>query len=138
MQKFIQLSKFIKFSDYDNTTSGIILLLHSSTPVNWRLSLIGEVASEHNQASPHLSRNVYLSPGSTLKNHQTIPINVHIHDQMNELFGTGSIKNVDESIVETIRRKWGALTTFSRISDANRISISLPQGMVNLLLHIHL
>ena len=112
-------------------------MLHSSTPVNWRLSLIGEVASSYDQKSPHLSRNVYLSPGSTLKNHQTIPINVHIHNQMNNLFGKGSIKNVDESIVEKIRQKWGALTTFSRISDANRISISLPQGIVNLLIHLH-
>ena len=105
--------------------------------MNWRLSLIGEVASSYDQKSPHLSRNVYLSPGSTLKNHQTIPINVHIHNQMNNLFGKGSIKNVDESIVEKIRQKWGALTTFSRISDANRISISLPQGKENLLLLIH-
>ena len=113
-------------------------MLHSSTPVNWRLSLIGEVASSYNQKSPHLSRNVYLSPGSTLKNHQTIPINVHIHNQMSNLFGGGSTESVDKSIVEKIRHKWGALTTFSRISDANRISISLPQGMVNLLLHVHL
>merc|ERR1712223_576457 len=48
---------------------------------------------------------------------------------MSNLFGGGSTESVDKSIVEKIRHKWGALTTFSRISDANRISISLPQDI---------
>ena len=72
-----------------------------------------------------------------MKNYQEGPINVHRHNQMDDIFsrsnnelGKHSYQHTeDESIAEIIRNKWGALTTFSRISGANRISISLPQGM---------
>ena len=125
------------FSDNDNTSSGLILLLYSSTPVYWRLSFDGDAFfSPTNQQRSSYSRNVYISKGSTLKNYQDIPINVHQHNQMDILFGQNNIAlegssqgHEDESIAEIIRHKWGALTTFSRISGANRISISLPQGI---------
>jgi hypothetical protein len=72
-----------------------------------------------------------------LKNYQDVPINVHQHNQMDNLFGRNNNAlekrshqhSEDESIAEIIRNKWGALTTFSRISGANRISILLPQGL---------
>ena len=44
-------------------------------------------------------------------------------------------ENDDESVAKIIRKRWGALTSFSRISGANRISISLPQGMHNNIKH---
>ena len=73
-----------------------------------------------------------------MKNFQDVPINVHQHNQMDNLFGRNNNAlekrshqhSEDESIAEIIRNKWGALTTFSRISGANRISILLPQGML--------
>ena len=72
-----------------------------------------------------------------MKNYQDLPINVYHHNHVDNLFRgsnnafeKNSQQNIeDESIAEIIRNKWGALTTFSRISGANRISISLPQGL---------
>ena len=68
-----------------------------------------------------------------MKNYQNIPINVYSQDQMDSIFEEGKFVQakqhvIDQSVIKKIRNKWGALTTFSRISGANRISISLPQG----------
>ena len=109
-------------------------MLYSSTPVYWRLSFDGDAFfNPTNQQRSSYSRNIYISKGSTLKNYQDVPINVHHHNQMDNLFGRSNNAveqhSKDESISEIIRNKWGALTTFSRISGANRISISLPQGI---------
>ena len=73
-----------------------------------------------------------------MKNFQNIPINVYNQDQLDTIFEEDkSVQTkqhvIDQSIIKKIRNKWGALTTFSRISGANRISISLPQGTLNVL-----
>ena len=101
--------------------------------MRWRLKLSGDAVYE-----PSYTRNVYISEGSTIKVSERMAINIHNQNQVKNS-NTGDIFNMndafqgaetdDESVAKIIRQKWGALTTFSRISGANRISISLPQGI---------
>ena len=126
------------FIDHDNSSSGLILILHSSTPVNWRLSVVGD-AVRFNHQPPNYSIKVYVSKESTLKNYQNIPIHVHNmfeKDEEDTIYEnvykkSSKFLHPDEIIASMIRLKWGALTTFSRISGANRISILLPQGKIH-------
>ena len=72
-----------------------------------------------------------------MRNSQDVHINVYKGDQLDPIFeGEQHFQTkkqvFDQSVIQKIRNTWGALTTFSRISSANRISISLPQGKLNL------
>ena len=111
------------------------MLLYSVTPVTWRLSFNGDAYySPTEEQESSYSRNVIISTGSTLKNYQDVHINVYKGDQLNSIFEDKqqfqTKKHIfDQSVIQKIRNTWGAITTFSRISSANRISITLPQGM---------
>ena len=107
--------------------------------MRWRLTLTGDAfytPSTIQQSS--YSKNVYISEGSSIHYNKDPTINIHYQNHgknsnTDESFDINaafhSKENDDKSLTEIIRKRWGALTTFSRISGANRISISLPQGM---------
>ena len=73
-----------------------------------------------------------------MKNYQDVHINVYKGDQLNSIFEDEqqfqTKKHIfDQSVIQKIRNTWGALTTFSRISSANRIIVTVSQGMFPLL-----
>ena len=135
VQKLLNNLFYFLFIDNSITSRGIILLLYSVTPVYWRLSFNGDAYySPTEEQESSYSRNVIISKGSTYSNYQDVRINVYKGDQLNSIFEDEqqfqTKKHIfDQSVIQKIRKTWGALTTFSRISSANRISISLPQGM---------
>ena len=135
VQRLLYNLFYFLFIDNSITSRGIILLLYSVTPVYWRLSFNGDAYySPTEEQESSYSRNVIISKGSTYSNYQDVHINVYKGDQLNSIFEDEqqfqTKKHIfDQSVIEKIRNTWGALTTFSRISSANRISITLPQGM---------
>ena len=135
VQKLLNNLFYFLFIDNSITSRGIILLLYSVTPVYWRLSFNGDAYySPTEEQESSYSRNVIISKGSTYSNYQDVRINVYKGDQLNSIFEDEqqfqTKKHIfDQSVIQKIRKTWGALTTFSRISSANRISITLPQGM---------
>ena len=134
-QRLVNNFSYFFLIDNSITSSGIILLLYSVTPVYWRLSFNGDAYySRTEEQESSFSRNVIISRGSTLKNYQDVHINVYKGDQLNSIFEDEQQFQTNQhifdlSVTQKIRNTWGALTTFSRVSSANRISISLPQGM---------
>ena len=135
VQRLLYNLFYFLFIDNSITSRGIILLLYSVTPVYWRLSFNGDAYySPTEEQESSYSRNVIISKGSTYSNYQDVHINVYKGDQLNSIFEDEqqfqTKKHIfDQSVIEKIRNTWGALTTFSRISSANRISITLPQGV---------
>ena len=101
----------------------------------WRLSFDGNAYySPTEKQESSYSRNVIISRGSTLRNYQDVHIDLYKGDQLNAIFEDEQQFQTkqhifDRSVIQKIRNTWGALTTFSRVSSANRISISLPTGM---------
>ena len=133
----------LKFLDNSKTSNGMVLILYSKAPVYWRLSFNGDAfydPTEEQESS--YSRNVVVSNGSKVKNYQGLPITVHDGNDLDPIFEEEhqfqSKQHIfDQLAIKKIRNTWGALTTFSRISGANRISISLPQGILFIYTHLY-
>ena len=107
----------------------MILLLDSLTPVKWRLTFAGSAVYPPRSA---YNRIVYISKGSEIyfTNVRLKSANQDQGKNWNTIDNSISqnIRRNGGSVTNFIRKTWGAVTTFSRISGANRISISLPAG----------
>ena len=114
-------------SDNDRNSSGLVVLLDSSKPVKWRLTFTGVSSGAANS----YMRKVYVSKGSEIY-YSNVKLD---NSEQPNLRGRGSVFDMEEvfgekddfSAAQLLRKHWGAISSFSRISDANRISISLPQ-----------
>lgn len=106
---------FFQLLENETDLQGQILVLDSPAGTGWRLAFKGKV-----NHSPEFKRVVMLAKGSTVLTSNmkiTSKSNTAVNDKMNDIeYG------------DAVRKNHGALTSFSRMKGANRISILLTAG----------
>lgn len=108
-------------SDYDVESKGLILLVDSPTPIRWYFMEKPDGAS---RAAGYEIRIHASESSSVISRKRQLNSTEALESVLNGFQSSSS----DLGLAKAAMEHFGAITTFSKISNANRISIKLPQG----------
>ena len=112
----------------------MVILLESPTPVRWRVKMSGQSPQSDSGGIEDYQLSVYTSETSRLASWSprapdltdTVESIVGKAGSFNASAGGGLLTNQD--FFDKVASRFGAVTTFSQISDANHIIVKLSQG----------